>query len=249
MNRPDSSLLAMPTLPVSEMRGKNAARAAPMLALARDQLLLGLARRRAAAPARRTAAPAGRSGSVTRRRRRRPRGRSAGSGWPSSSASAFWSSARWRCSCASVTRAPSSSDSRLAEVELGRQRRCRSAACVRRSDSSRVRQRLRASAPAAPRRRRSAEVGVGDRGDQADLRRLAAFFGGQVLRQRRFAQAARCGRRSRARRRVTPRPTRVDAARCSPLARRACARPLAPAPTVGSWSARRMRTARAPARC
>ena len=33
-NRPESSVLAMPTLPVSEMRGKKAARAAPMLALA-----------------------------------------------------------------------------------------------------------------------------------------------------------------------------------------------------------------------
>jgi hypothetical protein len=34
LNRPDSSLLAVPACAVREMRGKNAARAAPMLALA-----------------------------------------------------------------------------------------------------------------------------------------------------------------------------------------------------------------------
>ena len=161
----------------------------------RDQLLLGLAhvgparqhvgrqagrhvRQRQALPARSSPAIVGRH----RLRRAAAPARSA-------------SSARWRCCCASATRARFGQRLAPGGSPAPTRRRCRSAAWSARSDSSRV-----ASVCARQRQQflvgHQAEPGVGDRGDQADLRRLAAFLGGQVLRQRRFAQAGDAAERS-----------------------------------------------------
>jgi hypothetical protein len=110
LNRPDSSLLAVPKLAVSEIRGKNAARAAPMLALAAISCCSAArmsGRRIRSSDGR----PAGTSIVNCPSSRGSGGGRSAGSGWPTSSCRAFSSSERCRVACASAARAPSSSDS------------------------------------------------------------------------------------------------------------------------------------------
>ena len=169
------------------MRGKKAARAAPMLALAAISCCSAwrMSGRRVSRsdgkPGRQLGEDGAASAAVA------AASRSAGRGWPSSSTSAFWSCARWRCCCARAARAPASSDSawrRSSADEAPLSKR----SWVRRSDSSRV-----ASVCcviAAVRRRPAGQLGVGHRRDQADLHGLARLFAGQVLRQRGSLQAA-----------------------------------------------------------
>src|SRR2546427_263448 len=113
LNRPDSSLLAVPNCPVSVMRGKKAARAAPMLALALISCCSAwrMSGRCVSRSEGRPAGTAGRS-AVSRSPWLEPRlaSTSAGSAWPSKSTRAFSSRARWRCCCASVARAASVSE-------------------------------------------------------------------------------------------------------------------------------------------
>ena len=118
LNRSDRSPLAVPTLPVSVMRGKKAARAAPMLALAAISCCSAWrtsGRRVSTSDGR----PAGSSGRPAAPRAAQAGGRSAGSGWPTSSTSAFSSSARWRVSCASADARRLEQRLGLAQVELG----------------------------------------------------------------------------------------------------------------------------------
>ncbi|MCY1534545.1 hypothetical protein D9M68_699210 [compost metagenome] len=112
MNRSESALLAVPTLAVSEMRGKKAARAAPMLALAPISCCSAW-RMSARRVSRSEGNPAGTSrnsdcvvtaslaGSASE----------AGSGCPTSKVSALRSSARWRCCWARADSAAAVSDS------------------------------------------------------------------------------------------------------------------------------------------
>ncbi len=127
LNRPPSSLLAVPTLAVSEMRGKKAARAAPMLALAAISCCSAwrTSGRRISTS---DGSPAGSVGAAAALPSGCAGGKSAGSGWPSSRASAFSSSARWRCSCGQRRRAPLRPATRPGAGRARTMRRCRSAA-------------------------------------------------------------------------------------------------------------------------
>ena len=109
LNRPESALLAVPALAVRAMRGKKAARAAPMLALAAISNCSAW-RTSARCASRSDGRPSGtgaNSGSLPPWLSRS----SAGKGWPVNRVSAFTSSARRRCCCASATRAVATSDS------------------------------------------------------------------------------------------------------------------------------------------
>ena len=123
-------------LPVSEMRGKNAARAAPMLALL---AISNCSAWRTSGRRVRTSegTPAGSSGNVADAVIGSPGGRSAGNGCPISKVSAFSSSARSRRACASATCAAASSDSdwRRSICELAPLSK---RSLVRRYESSRV---------------------------------------------------------------------------------------------------------------
>ena len=138
LNRPDSSPLAVPACAVREMRGKNAARAAPMLALAPISCCSAwrMSGRRVSSS---DGTPAG-SGAIAGASASLPPARLArtswGSAWPSSRTSAFSSSARWRCCWASVARAAWVSDSawRKSSSEAAPASR---RILVRRTDSSR----------------------------------------------------------------------------------------------------------------
>ena len=138
LNRPESSLLAMPALAVSEMRGKNAARAAPMLALAAISCCSAcrMSGRRVEHLGRQAGRQVGQQ--LLRQSSGSGGGRSAGIGWPSSSTSAFSSSARWRSHLRQGHARALEQRLGLAEVELGRRRRCRTCSLVSLSDSSRV---------------------------------------------------------------------------------------------------------------
>ena len=136
-NRPDSSLLAVPTLPVSVMRGKNAARAAPMLALAAISCCSAWrtsGRRSSTSDGR----PAGRSASSCC-----SASGSAGGQVGSAAAGRAAAPARSRPAHAGAClrqRHARRFDQRLGlpQVELRRRRRCRTSASSACSDSSRV---------------------------------------------------------------------------------------------------------------
>ncbi len=162
---PSSSVLAMPMLPVSVMRGKNAARAAPMLALAARSCCSAwrMSGRRSS---RSDGRPAAISGASVVAASGGPAGRSGGSG-------------RRRAAAARSRRA-------RAGAAAGRARRARSRAATRPAGSRARRRRPgRTSAwsgAANPRAWRASgasgeqlvvgeqrQVGGGDAGDQADL--------------------------------------------------------------------------------
>ena len=107
LNKVSRSLLATPALAVSVMRGKNAARAAPMLAFSASRFCSAWR-----TSGRRTSSsdgtPAGRSLKKPCSASPKPAGRSAGKGWPTSSTKALSSVARWRVCWASDTLAASS---------------------------------------------------------------------------------------------------------------------------------------------
>ncbi|MNE61945.1 hypothetical protein D3C80_1571950 [compost metagenome] len=102
LNSPDRSLLSEPALAVRLMLGKNAARAAPMLALAAFNWCSAwrMSGRRCS---RSDGRPAGTSASRLASRSR-PCGRSLGRPVPSSRTTAFWSCATRRVYCARVAR-------------------------------------------------------------------------------------------------------------------------------------------------
>ena len=137
LNRPDNALLAVPALAVRAMRGKNAARAAPMLALAAISCCSAwrMSGRRSS---RSDGMPSGTSRSATAPPSACTLGSNrSGTGCPTSSVSAFTSSARRRCCWARVDRAAAVRDSAWrrsrAEVTPWSKRRRLS-----RSESSRV---------------------------------------------------------------------------------------------------------------
>ena len=217
----------------------------------RDQLLLGRADVGPLAPAGRTAGrPAGRaSAPAASSPCCRPR-------WPRAApARPAAAPARSGPACAGAAaahrrRARFRPATRRAGSRARTTRRCRSAACVSLSDSSRVASVWRViSQQLVVGEQR--EPAVGHRGDQADLRRLARFLGGQVLRQRRVLQAGDAaeevdlpGRDAQARR------CSVRAPRCCRASGGRWREPLAP--RVHRREQRRARgsgTARAPARC
>ena len=139
MNRPSSSLLAVPAWAVRAIRGKKLARAAPMLALAASSCCSDwrMSGRLASSSEGRPAGSSASWGASASRRRTVSARRSSGSGWPSSSTRAFSSRARWRSCCARVARAVSVSDSawRKSSSEATP---LSSRSLVRRIDSSRV---------------------------------------------------------------------------------------------------------------
>ncbi len=111
LNRSDSALLAVPALAVRAMRGKNAARAAPMLALAAISCCSAwrMSGRRSS---RSDGMPSGTSRRASARSSPCIVGSSrSGRGCPTSSVSAFTSSARKRCCWARVERAAAARDS------------------------------------------------------------------------------------------------------------------------------------------
>ncbi len=105
LNSPDSSVLALPARAVRPMLGKNAARAAPMSALAALSWC-SAARMSGRRCSRSEGRPTGSSASCTCSSGAAA-GRSAGSALPSSSCRALWSWASSRWYWATLTRAPS----------------------------------------------------------------------------------------------------------------------------------------------
>ena len=113
LNRPDSSPLAVPACAVSEIRGKNAALAAPMLALAAISCCSAwrMSGRRVSSSDGSPAGSCAMAGAAASLLPVRLARMSSGRACPNSNARAFSSSARWRCCWASVARAAWVSDS------------------------------------------------------------------------------------------------------------------------------------------
>ena len=185
LNRPERSPLAVPRLAVSVMRGKNAARAAPMLAL-----LASSWRSAARMSGRRSSRSEGRPGGTSARdllRAERQRRRQVG---------------RQRLADQQLQRVlvERALAQRLGERRLRAFEQRLGLAVVELRRRAVVEAQLVDARRLLARRQRVArdaqllvvgeqrQVGVGDRRDQADLDRLAGLGGREVLRQRRLAQ-------------------------------------------------------------